>query len=150
MKPTTYPRVEIYPEWTERKKLKPHEAYVLSVEWTGDFFNVRDMVEAVSKRLFCGSGTMLYGDDGGSPMRDASFSIRTHSGVSRVFSRLERLFRSHPHKAQLVSIHVWKDGDKGCADMIKAWYVPESSPSKPKRAERKVGKKAKKTKKGSK
>lgn len=147
MKPIAYPRVEISSEWMKRKKLKSDESYILSVEWTGDFFNVRDMVEAVSKRLFCGSGTMLYGDDGGSPRRDASFSIRTHSSVSRVFSRLERLFRLHPHKAQLVSIHVWKDGDKGCADMIKAWYMPESPPSKPKRAARKVGKKARKGRK---
>lgn len=80
------PACNLIPIVSYTKEALTHKGRVIvTAQWQGDYFEVRDAIEKVSPRLFTGSGTSL---DESAPMRDASFECKNMASAIRLVNKL--------------------------------------------------------------
>ena len=76
--------------------------------WNGDYRTVSESLEALSPRLFTGSGTEIGGSN---PKCDASFSCKGHKSALRLLTKIGAWYKKEGNKTSNFTVEIFPDSD---------------------------------------
>jgi hypothetical protein len=78
---------------------------VVSVTWNGEYAETSESLEALSPRLFTGSGTEI----GSNPKRDASFVCKNRESAARLIGKIEKWYVKEKRKLSNFKIEMFPE-----------------------------------------